>query len=164
MAKDKLYGHVKPVKMRTQFLESCRYLRSLCPPQVRIAIVCDNFSPHPTTKRCQRVGVWAATNNVEIAYTPTDSSRLNRIEAQFTALRYFTLDGTDHAGHKEQGQHDPPLHHLVKPPCRRPAPTRRRRQGQRCLIRCYTPVVPSMRSRTRSAWPLWRAYSSIMWT
>jgi hypothetical protein len=29
--------------------------------------------------------------------------RLNRIEAQFTALRYFTLDGTDHADHKEQG-------------------------------------------------------------
>ncbi|QTE03127.1 hypothetical protein S1361_37675 [Streptomyces cyanogenus] len=29
--------------------------------------------------------------------------RLNRIEAQFTALRYFTLDGTDHASHKEQG-------------------------------------------------------------
>jgi hypothetical protein len=27
---------------------------------------------------------------------------LNRIEAQFTALRYFALDGTDHATHKEQ--------------------------------------------------------------
>ena len=41
-------------------------------------------------------------NNVEIAYTPTNSSWLNRIEAQFTALRYFALDGTDHASHKEQ--------------------------------------------------------------
>lgn len=40
---------------------------------------------------------------MEIAYTPTNSSWLNRIEAQFTALRYFTLDGTDHVGHKEQG-------------------------------------------------------------
>jgi hypothetical protein len=29
-------------------------------------------------------------------------SWLNRIEAQFTALRYFALDGTDHATHKEQ--------------------------------------------------------------
>jgi hypothetical protein len=28
----------------------------------------------------------------------------------------------------------------------------------------YTPVVPSMRSLIRSAWPLWRAYSSIMCT
>nr|WP_240980948.1 transposase [Streptomyces sp. Z423-1] len=103
LAKDKLYGHIKPVKKRTQFLEFCRYLRSLYPPGVRIAIVCDNFSPHPTTKKCQRVGTWAAANNVEIAYTPTNSSWLNRIEAQFTALRYFTLDGTDHASHHEQG-------------------------------------------------------------
>src|SRR5262249_38738684 len=30
------------------------------------------------------------------------SSWLHRIEAQFTALRYFALDGTDHATHQEQ--------------------------------------------------------------
>ncbi|MQA98260.1 MAG: IS630 family transposase, partial [Streptosporangiales bacterium] len=64
---------------------------------------CDNFSPHLTTKRCRRVADWAEANNAEIAYTPTNSSWLNRIEAQFTALRYFTLDGTDHTTHKEQG-------------------------------------------------------------
>ncbi|RPK84505.1 hypothetical protein EES45_04440 [Streptomyces sp. ADI97-07] len=29
-----------------------------------------------------------------MAYSPTNSACLNRIEAQFTALRYFTLDGT----------------------------------------------------------------------
>jgi transposase len=60
-------------------------------------------SPHLTTKRCHRVADWAEANNVEIAYTPTNSSWLNRIEAQFTALRYFALDGTDHRSHKEQG-------------------------------------------------------------
>jgi hypothetical protein len=27
---------------------------------------------------------------------------VNRIEAQFTVLRYFALDGTDHATHKQQ--------------------------------------------------------------
>ncbi|WUS95167.1 transposase [Streptomyces sp. NBC_00708] len=84
-------------------MEFCRHLRTLCPPEVRIALVCDNFSAHLTTKRCQRVGPWAAANNAEIAYTPTNSSWLNRIEAQFTALRYITLDGTDHVSHKEQG-------------------------------------------------------------
>ena len=41
-------------------------------------------------------------SNVEIACTPTNSSWLNRIEAQFTALRYFALDSTDHASHNEQ--------------------------------------------------------------
>lgn len=70
---------------------------------MRIAIVLDNFSPHLTTKRDTRVGDWAEANNVELAYTPTNSSWLNRIEAQFTALRYFALNGTDHASHKEQG-------------------------------------------------------------
>ncbi|MEW2079317.1 IS630 family transposase [Streptomyces sp. NPDC013433] len=103
LAKDKLYGHIKKTKNRSKFLEFCRYLRTLYPPTVRLAIVCDNYSPHLTTKRCRRVADWAEVNNVGIAYTPTNSSWLNRIEAQFTALRYFTLDGTDHPSHKEQG-------------------------------------------------------------
>jgi transposase len=99
---DRLYGHVKPRKGRVEFLAFCRYLRSLYPPEVRIAIVLDNFSPHLSTRRDQRVGEWAAANNVELAYVPFYASWLNRIEAQFTALRYFALDGTDHPTHKEQ--------------------------------------------------------------
>jgi transposase len=102
LGEDKLYGHIKPRKTRTRFLEFCRYLRSLYPPATRIAIICDNFSPHLTTRKDARVGAWATASNVEIAYTPTNSSWLNRIEAQFTALRYFALDGTDHASHTEQ--------------------------------------------------------------
>jgi transposase len=102
LAEDKLYGHIKPRKTRTRFLEFCRYLRTLYPRSTRIAIICDNFSPHLSTAKDNRVGVWATANNVEIAYSPTGCSWLNRIEAQFTALRYFALDGTDHASHKEQ--------------------------------------------------------------
>jgi transposase len=67
-----------------------------------MAIVLDNFSPHLSTKKDQGVGQWAAANNVELAYVPTNASWLNRIECQFTALRYFTLDGTDHRSHEEQ--------------------------------------------------------------
>jgi transposase len=60
-----------------------------------------------TAKRDEHRRIWLeplirATNNAEIAYTPTNSSWLNRIEAQFTAVRYFALDGTDHASHQEQ--------------------------------------------------------------
>jgi hypothetical protein len=33
---------------------------------------------------------------------PTNASWLNRIEAQFTALGSFAVDGTDHASHDEQ--------------------------------------------------------------
>jgi transposase len=102
LSTNRLYGHVVTTKDRTAFLRFCRYLRSLHPPEVRIAIVLDNFSPHLSTKADQRVGEWAAANNVELAYTPTYTSWLNRIEAQFQALRYFTLDGTDHGSHQEQ--------------------------------------------------------------
>ncbi|MFK0026634.1 IS630 family transposase [Streptomyces sp. NPDC090798] len=103
LGKNQLYGHIKKTKNRSKFLEFCRYLRSLHPVGKRIAIICDNYSPHLTTQRCRRVADWAQANNVEIAYTPTNSSWLNRIEAQFTALRYFALDGTDHPTHKAQG-------------------------------------------------------------
>jgi transposase len=100
LGENKLFGHIEPHKTRGRFLEFCRYLRSLYPPALRIAIICDNFSPHLTTARDSRVGVWGSANNIEIAYTPTNSSWLNRVEAQFTALRYFALDGTDDASHK----------------------------------------------------------------
>jgi transposase len=69
----------------------------------------------------------AAENNVELAYVPTNASWMNRIEAQFQALRYFTLDGTDHRSHEEQNSmirryiiwrnrnaHDKTLRELVK--------------------------------------------------
>lgn len=104
LGRDRLYGHIKPRKGRTEFLAFCRYLRSLYPPEVRIAIVLDNFSPHLSTRKDQRVGDWAAANNVELAYVPFYASWLNRIEAQFTALRYFTLDGTDHDSHHAQAR------------------------------------------------------------
>ena len=51
LSTDRLYGHVKVRKGRSEFLAFCRYLRSLHPPEVRIAIVLDNFSPHLSTKK-----------------------------------------------------------------------------------------------------------------
>src|SRR5204862_1225078 len=127
--------HITTRKGRTEFLAFCRYLRSLHPADVRIAIVLDNFSPHLTTKTDSRVGDWAKANNVELAYVPFYASWLNRIEAQFTALRYFALDGTDHPDHATQGRMIPPLHRLAKPTRRRSTATPRHRAGQRCLTR-----------------------------
>ena len=46
LAEDKLYGHIKPRKTRTRFLEFCRYLRSLYPPGTRIAIILENVPRH----------------------------------------------------------------------------------------------------------------------
>ena len=102
LGEDKLYGHIKPRKTRARFLEFCRYLRSLYPLIDPDRDHLRQLQPAPDHAPDARVGTWAKANNVEIAYTPTNSSWLNRIEAQFTALRYFALDGTDHASHKEQ--------------------------------------------------------------
>ena len=104
LSRDRLYGHIKQRKGRTEFLAFCRYIRLLYPPKVRLAFVLDNFSPHLTTKTDRRVGDWAAANNVELAYVPFYASWMNRIEAQFTGLRYFALDGTDHPDHATQGR------------------------------------------------------------
>jgi transposase len=57
LAADRLYGHVKARKGRGEFLAFCRYLRSLYPPEIRLALVLDNFSPHLTSKADHRVGV-----------------------------------------------------------------------------------------------------------
>jgi len=87
LSRDRLYGHIKPRKRRGEFLVFLRYVRSLYPPGVRLGLVLDNYSPHLSTRDDPRVGQWAQANNVELAYVPTNASWLNRIEAQFTALR-----------------------------------------------------------------------------
>jgi transposase len=88
LSTNRLYGHIKVKKGRTEFLAFLRYVRSLHPPGVRIAVVLDHFSSHLSTKTDARVGEWASANNVELAYTPHYASWLNRIEAHFTALRH----------------------------------------------------------------------------
>ncbi len=104
LSTDKLYGHVKARKGRTEFVAFLRYVRTLYPPEVRLGIVLDNFSPHLMAKRDQRVREFVEANNVELAFVPFYASWLNRIEAQFQALRYFALDGTDHESHEAQAR------------------------------------------------------------
>ncbi|SDD13908.1 transposase, partial [Actinokineospora iranica] len=67
-------------------------------PGEKLYIICDNFSPH----RHPKVRAWCATNDVELVFLPTYGSWLNWIEAEFAALRYFALNGTDHRTHGEQ--------------------------------------------------------------
>ena len=137
LGEDKLFGHIKPRKTRARFLEFCRYLRSLYPLPTRIAIICDNFSPHLSTRKDRRVGTWATANNAEIAYTPTNSSWLNRIPVNRGAVHGVALlrAGRHRPRPQGAGQHDPPVHHLAQQPCiRRTAPPHRR-QGKRSLMR-----------------------------
>jgi len=135
LGEDKLYGHIKPRKTRARFLEFCRYLRSLYPPSTRIAIICDNFSPHLSTRKDTRVGTWATANNVEIACTPTNSSYLNRIRGAVHRAALLRAGRHRPCQPQRAGQHDPPVHHLAQQPRLRPTTPPHRRAGERSLMR-----------------------------
>ncbi|XNR94432.1 IS630 family transposase [Streptomyces sp. R-74717] len=135
LSKDKLYGHIKPVKRRTQFLEFCRYLRSLYPADVRISIVADQLLPTPDHEKVS-TGRYLGCREQRRDRLHTDQQLLaqpHRGPVHGPALLHPGRHGPRRP--QRTGQHDPPLHHLAKPPCQRPAPTSRRRQGKRCLIR-----------------------------
>lgn len=80
-----------------EFLDFCKQLRRRFPAG-KLYVVCDNYGPHKKAEVTQ----WCADHGIELIYTPTNASWLNWIEAEFTALRYFTLDGTDYPSHTAQ--------------------------------------------------------------
>jgi DDE superfamily endonuclease len=97
LASGQLFYRFRDRKCSQEFLGFLRQLRTRFPTG-QLYVVCDNFSPH-----CKdRVADWCAANDVELAFTPTNASWLNWIECEFTALRYFTLDGSDYPSHTAQ--------------------------------------------------------------
>jgi transposase len=97
LATGQLFYRFRDRKRWREFLEFLRQLRTRFPVG-RLYIVCDNFSPH----RKAEVATWCADHDVELVFTPSSASWLNRIECEFTALRYFTLDGSDYPSHAAQ--------------------------------------------------------------
>lgn len=93
----KVHYRIRRRKRHVEFLDLPKALRARWPGQ-KLYIVADNFSPH----RHPDVLRWATDNAVEPVFPPTCSSWLNWIEAEFTALRCFALNGTDHHSHAEQ--------------------------------------------------------------
>ena len=101
LSSDRLYGHVRAGRDAPS--------SGVLPlPALPVSARCadrdraEQLRPAPVHQDHRRVGDWAAANGVELAHVPFYGSGLNRIEAQFTALRYFALDGTDHESHREQ--------------------------------------------------------------
>jgi transposase len=100
LKKDKLYGHVSQTKKHQDLLRFLKVLRRRFHRSERLYLVLDNFSPH----KHQKVTTWAEENNVELVFTPTNASWLNRIECHFGPLRKFVLEGSHYANHKELAQ------------------------------------------------------------
>ncbi|ATY86015.1 hypothetical protein CVV65_14665 [Kyrpidia spormannii] len=86
---DITYQHTKTWK--ASMILSLRHHRSK-----RLYVVLDNFSPH----KHRTVTEWAAENNVELVFTPTQASWLNRIECHFAPLRSFVLRGSHYPHHE----------------------------------------------------------------
>ena len=97
LASGQLFYRLRDRKRWREFLDFLRQLRRRF-PSGRLYVVCDNFSPHLKAE----VAHWCTGHDVELVFTPTNASWLNWIESEFTALRYFTLDGSDYPSHAAQ--------------------------------------------------------------
>jgi transposase len=97
LASGQIFFRFRDRKRWTEFLGFLKQLRRRFPAG-KLYLIVDNFSPH---KKAQ-IRIWCELNNVELVFTPSNASWLNRIEAEFTHLRYFTLDGSDYPSHTAQ--------------------------------------------------------------
>jgi len=69
-----------------------RQIRMRYTPKVRIYLIADNLSAHKTPE----IRAWATENNVELVFTPTYASFLNRIECHFWAINEFVVNNADY--------------------------------------------------------------------
>jgi transposase len=97
LASGKIHYRIRDRKRSGEFLDFLKSLRRRWPGET-LHLILDNFSPH----KHPRVRAWCTANAVDLVFLPTYSSWLNWIEAEFAALRYFALNGTDHQSHAEQ--------------------------------------------------------------
>jgi hypothetical protein len=136
LASGQMFYRFRDRKRGQEFLAFLRQLRTRFPTG-RLYVVCDNFSPH---KKSQ-VSDWCADHDLELVFTPSNASWLNWIESEFTALRYFTLDGSDYPSHTPPTGRDRRLHPLGQPPRQTQEALRRRLQDPQTRLptqRCVT--------------------------
>jgi transposase len=89
---DRLHGRMRPHKSGHEVLAFYRQIRMRYRPKIRIYLIADNLSAHKTPE----IRAWAAANNVELVFTPTYASFLNRIECHFWAINEFVVNNADY--------------------------------------------------------------------
>lgn len=93
-----LFGQFTGQKTWKQWLGFLQWLRRRYRPSETLHIVLDNYGTHLK----EEVLCWAKAHNIKFYFTPTNASWLNRIECQFTALKEFALNTSDHRSHEQQ--------------------------------------------------------------
>lgn len=94
---DKLWGYMRPRKRSREFLGALKQMRRRYPPEQRVHLILDNFSPH----RKDEVTRWCRRNNVHLIWTPTNASWLNPIECQFTPVKEFVIRNSYYEDHAQ---------------------------------------------------------------
>jgi transposase len=89
---DRLHGRLRAHKNAGEVLAFYRQIRMRYDPGLRIYLIADNLSTHKTPAIHQ----WAADSNVELVFTPTYASFLNRIECHFWAIGEFVIKNADY--------------------------------------------------------------------
>jgi transposase len=89
---DRLHGRLRAHKNAAEVLGFYRQIRMRYDPALRIYLVADNLSTHKTPAIHQ----WAAQSNVELVFTPTYASFLNRIECHFWPIGEFVINNADY--------------------------------------------------------------------
>ncbi len=89
---DRLHGRLREHKNAGEVLAFFKQIRMRYDPRQRIYLVMDNLSTHKT----EVIREWAESNNVELVFTPTYASFLNRIECHFWAIGEFVVKNADY--------------------------------------------------------------------
>ena len=89
---DRLHGRLRAHKNAEEVLGFYRQIRMRYDPKLRIYLVADNLSTHKTPA----IREWAHTSNVELVFTPTYASFLNRIECHFWPIGEFVVNNADY--------------------------------------------------------------------
>src|SRR3954462_13171574 len=89
---DRLHGRLRAHKNAGEVLAFYRQIRMRYHPRLRIYLIADNLSTHKTPSICDS----AAVSNVELVFTPTYASFLNRIECHFWGIGEFVINNADY--------------------------------------------------------------------
>ncbi|WP_199805009.1 IS630 family transposase [Nocardia jinanensis] len=92
---DQLWGVTRRRKGGDLSLAALKSIRTARPDGEPVYVILDNLSANKTPA----IRSWAAKNNVELCFTPTNASWANPIEAQFGPLRTFTMGDSNHPNH-----------------------------------------------------------------
>lgn len=90
---DRLHGRLRAHKNAGEVLAFFKQIRMRYARRLRIYLVMDNLSTHKTPA----IREWVQANNVELVFTPTYASFLNRIECHFWGIGEFVINNADYA-------------------------------------------------------------------